>query len=186
MSNYRAIATVTAALQVILSEAVGVVSGARVATVDPHKTEGEAAAPRVNIVLYQVSPHAAWRATDTREQAAVDLQYLLTFHGDESRFEPQLLLGSVLAKLHDERILTPQRIREAEEKTSLPDDATSSHLALQDDVVAFTPIALTLDDLSKIWSSLFQAPYALSVAYQAGAVLIDLEEADVNLATTQP
>lgn len=180
MSNYFAIATVTATLQLILAEAVGVVNGARVSTDDPRKDD-ETSTPQVNVILYQISPHAAWRATDSREQAAVDLHYLLTFHGDKSRLEPQLLLGSVLAQLHDEPELTADRIRQAEEKAGfLSASAMSSNLALQDDPIRLTPVALTLDDLSKLWSSLFQAPYALSVAYQAGAVLIDREEAFVN------
>ena len=181
MSNFFAIATVTATLQLILSEAVGVVSGARVTTDDPHKDD-EVGTPHVNVVLYQISPHAAWRATDRREQAAFDLHYLLTFHGDRTRLEPQLLLGSVLARLHDEPVLTPQRILQAEEKAPFLNGASamSSNLALQEDPVRLTPIAITLDDLSKVWSSFFQAPYALAVAYQAGVVLIDRDEAYVN------
>ncbi len=182
MSNYLAIATVTATLQLIVAEAAGVVSGARVTTDDPGTDDGDVSAPRVNVVLYQISPHAAWRATDRREQAPVDLHYLMTFHGDKSRLEPQLLLGSVLAHLHDEPVLTAQRIHQAEESASFLSvpSAMSSNLALQDDPVRLTPIALTLDDLSKLWSSFFQAPYALSVAYQAGVVLIDREDAFVS------
>jgi len=188
MSNYLAIATVTAALQVLLSEAVGVVGGARVTTEDPRSDDGNVSAPRVNVVLYQISPHAAWRPTDAREQAAVDLHYLLTFHGDKSRLEPQLLLGSVLARLHDEPVLTPQRIHEAEEKASFlsASSAMTSNVALQDDPVKLTPIALTLDDLSKLWSTFFQVPYALSAAYQAGVVLIDREETCVTPLAPQP
>jgi hypothetical protein len=181
MSNHLAIATVTAALRTILAEAAAVVAGARATTDDPHQPEGDAAAPRVNIVLYEIAPHAAWRATDAREQAALDLHYLLTFHGERARFEPQLLLGSAVARLHDERVLTAQRIHEAEEQAPFAAGA-SSNLALQDDPIAFTPLALTLDDLSKIWSSLFQTPYALCAAYRAGTVLIDREEAPLQRA----
>jgi len=187
MTNYLAIATVTATLQLILAEAAGVVSGARVATDHPHKDD-EVATPHVNVVLYQISPHAAWRATDRREQAAVDLHYLLTFHGDRTRLEPELLLGSVLARLHDEPVLTPQRILQAEEKARFLNgqSAMSSNLALQEDPVRLTPIALTLDDLSKLWSSFFQAPYALSVAYQAGVVLLDREDTFVSPVVRMP
>jgi Pvc16 N-terminal domain len=176
MSNHLAVATVTAALRGILAEAAAVVAGAHATTDDPHQDEGDVAAPRVNVVLYQIVPHAAWRATDVREQTALDLHYLLTFHGEQARFEPQLLLGSAVARLHDECVLSAQRIYEAEEQAPFAAEL-SSNLALQDDPVTFTPLALTLDDLSKIWSSLFQAPYALSVAYRAGTVLIDREEA---------
>ena len=40
----------------------------------------------------------------------------------------------------------------------------------------FTQSPLSLEELSKLWSVFFQAPYALSVAYQATVVLIDGEE----------
>jgi hypothetical protein len=41
------------------------------------------------------------------------------------------------------------------------------------DLVRFIPLALGLDELSKLWSVFFQTPYMLSVAYQASVVLIE-------------
>jgi len=177
MSNYLSIAAATAALQAILADAVQVVSGARVAIERPQREDADSSAPRVNLFLYHVSPHAAWRATDIREQVAVDLHYLLTFYGDDKRLEPHLLLGSVIRRLHEEPFLTRVRIADSEEQAqymAFP-GAMTSELAQQEDPVKITPIPLTLDDLSKIWSAFLQAPFALSIAYQVGAVLIDRE-----------
>jgi len=42
--------------------------------------------------------------------------------------------------------------------------------------IKFTPLALSLEELSKLWSVFFQAPYALSVTYQGTVVLIESEE----------
>jgi hypothetical protein len=39
--------------------------------------------------------------------------------------------------------------------------------------VKFTPLSLTLEELSRVWSILFQIRYALSIAYRASAVLIE-------------
>ncbi|MBV8580264.1 MAG: DUF4255 domain-containing protein [Candidatus Eremiobacteraeota bacterium] len=182
MSNYLAVATVTATLQAILAEAASVVHGARVVIDRPRKDEDAVSAPHINVALYQILPHGAWRALDAREQVALDLHYLLTFHGDESRCEPQLLLGSAVSRLHDEAVLTPERVRAVEERAQFLNVGVpmTSNLALQDDPVTFAPLPLTLDDLSKIWSSFFQLPSALAVAYQAGVVLIDHEETRVE------
>ena len=51
-----------------------------------------------------------------------------------------------------------------------------SNLADAVERVKFTQSPLSLEELSKLWSVFFQAPYALSVAYQATVVLIDGEE----------
>jgi hypothetical protein len=42
--------------------------------------------------------------------------------------------------------------------------------------IKFTPLAISLEELSKLWSVFFQTPYALSVAYQGTVVLIESEE----------
>ena len=101
MSNYLAIATVTAALQQVLQGAVeNAVTGATVGFSRPEGTGAGQGAPLVNIYLYQVTPNAAYRNADLptrhsdgtmvqKPQAALDLHYLFTFHGDDDKLEPQ-------------------------------------------------------------------------------------------------
>ncbi len=187
MSNFLAIATVTATLQQTLQSAVSaVVSGATVKTQRPQDSGNGAPDPHVNLYLYQVTPNAAWRNVDLplrnasgrlvdRPQVALDLHYLLSFYGDESKFEPQRLLGSVAQAFHTHPVLTRQTIRKTVLNPSFK-FLEKSDLADEVELVKFTPMALSLEELSKLWSVFFQTSYALSIAYQGSVVLIESDE----------
>jgi hypothetical protein len=186
MSNFLAVATVTATLRGILQHAVDAaqVGGGTVATGRPDSVGNNAANIKLNLYLYQVTPNAAWRNADLptwdsggqlvqRPQVALDLHYLLTFYGDEAKLEPQRCLGSVTRILHAEPVLTRRKIQD-----TIPyyDFLSDSNLHEQVELVKFTPLPLSLDELSKLWSVFFQTPYALSVAYQGTVVLIESGE----------
>ncbi|KAF5414493.1 MAG: hypothetical protein C5S48_08845 [Candidatus Methanogaster sp.] len=185
MSNFLAIATVTAALRQTLQAVVGMdVPGSTVTTQRPDAPA--ATDPHVNIYLYQVTPNAAWRNMDLptrrnggelvqRPQAALNLHYLLTFYGDEENLEPQRLLGSVVRTLHARSVVTRQVIRETV-ANPLFSFLASSNLADEVELVKLTPTPLSTEELSKLWSVFFQTPYALSIAYQGTVVLIESEE----------
>ena len=187
MSNFLAIATVTAGLRHTLGPVVATaVPGASVTTMRPDTPANGTPDPRVNLYLFQIAPNTAWRNADRptrradgrlvqRPQVALDLHYLLTFYGDEGQLEPQRLLGSVVRTLHASPVLTRQMIR------ATITDPTFSFLAASDladalELVRFTPIALPLEELSKLWSVFLQTPYTLSVAYQGTVVLIESED----------
>jgi hypothetical protein len=184
MSKSQAIAAVTA----VLAHIVGKSANADVDIGRPKTTDGpNNATTKVNVYLYQVTPNPAWRNEDLptrdsdgkvrkRPQIALDLHYLFSFSGDEAKFEPQLMMGAVMRDLHAEPLLTPSII------TKVGQDAgsllfkkviTDSELEKSVNSVKLTLAALSLDELSKIWSIFFQTPYALSVAYQATVVLIE-------------
>lgn len=185
MSNYLAVATVTAGLVQTLQPAVETdVAGAQVTTVRPDTTGDGTPTVGVNLYLYQVTPNAAWRNADLptrssngdlvqRPRAALDLHYLLTFYGDENQLEPQRVLGSVVRTLHARPVLTRQAIRDTMSANPV---LAESDLADEVELVKFTPIALSLEELSKLWSVFFQTPYTLSVAYQGTVVLIESED----------
>ena len=192
MSNFLAIATVTAALKRILTAAVtravpGMVLGTAVSTFRPNDLASITPSnPSVNIYLYQTTPNVAWRNDDlpTRRsdgrliqhpQAALDLHYILTFYGDESQLEPQRLLGIVTRTLHSQPILSRQIILNTISDPLLTYLADSD-LADQIDLVRFTPVSLSTEELSKIWSVLFQVSYTLSAVYQGTVVLIEGED----------
>jgi hypothetical protein len=190
MSNFLAVAAVTATLKQTLQAAVAAdVSGANVATERPGGPGGAGSGPTVNVYLYQVAPNAAWRNTDLpsrgaagdlhrRPRVALDLHYLLTFAGDERRLEPQRLLGSVVRTLHTRPVLTRAMILEAlRAAPNTLDFLAQTDLAEAPELVRFTPLGLSLEDLSKLWSVFFQNPYQLSVAYQGGVVLIETDAA---------
>jgi hypothetical protein len=189
MSDYLAIATVTATLRNLLQSAVnGAVSGAKVVTVRPDST-GTSGVPDVgvNLYLYQVTPNAAFRNADLptrrsegqlvqRPFAALDLHYLLTFHGNDSDLVPQRLLGAVVRTLHAQPMLTREEIRTT---VTTATDAASVHYLktsnLEEAVerIKITPLSLSLEELSKLWMTFFQTHYVLSAAYQASVVLIE-------------
>lgn len=186
MSNHLAAATVTAALrnslQTVLDAEVSAFS-ARVTTLRPNAPAGELPAPGINVFLFQATPNAALRNADlptrrsdgqliNRPAAALDLHYLLSFYGDDARLEPQILLGCAIRALHAEPVLTREAIQ-AMLGLSMFDFVAGSDLADAIDLVRFTPTGLTLEEMSKLWSVFLQSPYVLSIAYQAGVVLLD-------------
>jgi len=187
MSNFLAVATVTATLSQLLQAAVGTdVPGATVTRIRPESAATGTPSTTVNLYLYQVTPNTAWRNADvpTRRpngqlvqcpQVALDLHYLLSFYGDEEQLEPQRLLGSAVRTLHARPVLTRQMIRDTVTNPAFAFLAPSN-LADSIELIKFTPLPLSLEELSKIWSVFFQIPYALSIAYQGTVVLIESAE----------
>lgn len=183
MSNYLSVATVTATLGRFLQSELDVdVPGAKVFSTRP---DGGSGSPPtgVNIYLYQVSPNAAWRNADlpTRNtngklvdvpKIPLDLYYLLTFTGDEGQLEPQRVLGSVVRSLHERPIITRQMIRDTQADPNYSYLSTSD-LANEIETIKFTPMSLSLEDLSKLWSVFFQTTYNLSIAYRASVIFLD-------------
>jgi hypothetical protein len=185
MSNYLAIATVTAALyQVLIGPVQTAVAGAAVRFRRPDRTSGQEGTPHVNVYLYQVTPNAAFRNIDlpTRRAdgtlvklpvAALDLRYLFTFHGSDDQLEPQLMLGAVAGTLQTQPLLSSQNIQSAVTNFSF---LSTSDLGNQVERIRFTPTALSLEEFTKLWSAFFQVEYSLSAAYQASVVLITTEQ----------
>ncbi|MBO0348397.1 DUF4255 domain-containing protein, partial [Phormidium pseudopriestleyi FRX01] len=96
MSNYLAIATVTACLQRMLQSSVQLdLDGARVTTVRPNNLGSGTPEKGVNLYMYQVSLNPVWqknaevRMRSTRDagakksRTALDLHYILSFYGNE-------------------------------------------------------------------------------------------------------
>jgi hypothetical protein len=186
MSNYLAIASVTATLQRILQMAIQEeVYGARVTTDRPHTKEGGLTETCLNIYLYLVQPNTAYRNSDSplrrpkgdlvkRTQSALDIKYMFSFYGNETEYETQRMLGCVIRTLQDIFIITPDMIRD-----TLVDPTSGvladADLADQIDPIRITPIDMSVEDMSKIWSVFFQTPYALSAGYKGSVVLIEGE-----------
>ena len=185
MSNYLAIATVTATLQRILQDTVQVdVEGARVTTVRPDNVGRGIPETGVNIFLYRVAP-VNWLNQDLpgrrstgelnkRPQIALELNYIITCYGNEVELEPQRLLGSVIRTMHSQHTLESEAIRNTLDDSSVC-YLRESDLAQQIDSVTFAPLGLSTEDLSTIWS-IFQTSYSLAIVYQASAVLIESQK----------
>ncbi|KWX10977.1 hypothetical protein TR74_00440, partial [Carbonactinospora thermoautotrophica] len=184
MSNHLAVAAATEALRLFLARAVqpdfpfAVEVAARKPPTEPPTD------PTITVFLYQVTPNAALRNQDaptraadgtplTRPAAALDLHYLISCYGEESQLVPQRLLGSVVRSLHEEPVLSRRDIEDAQRQAYL----LGADLAASPQRVRFTPTPMDVDELSKLWSTLFQTPYALSVVYQGTAVLLEGRQA---------
>jgi Pvc16 N-terminal domain len=185
MSNSLAIATVTATLSQLIQDEIQVeVPGATVSTVRPDIAGNNSAESKVNVFLYQVTTNASLRNIDLssrrsdgslrqKPRGAFDLHYLLTFYGDETTLVPQRLLGSTLRTLHSEPQLTRQRITDTVNSLSY---LTGSTLADDPELVKFTLLPLSIEELSKLWSILLSTPYALSIIFLGTVVLIESDE----------
>lgn len=186
MSNYLAVATVTAALRDLMQEAVNATGiSATVTTQRPAAVSNDGANPaRVNLYLYQVTPNPYLGNQDLptrradgvlieRPQVALNLHYLLSFYGNETEWEPERLLGKAVSVLHAQPQLSRAKLRSLVEKNLL---LKTSDLADQIELVKFTPLGLNLEEFSKLWSVFFQTTYTLSVAYAAAVVLLTGDE----------
>jgi len=196
MSNNLAIATVTRVLQGLVQQAVGsVVPGAGVLTRRPAKiADGEQQGASVNVFLFQATANDTWRNEDLptrsadgtlrrRPRLGVDLHFMLSFHGDDAALVPQRMLGAVLAELHREPRLTAPAIRAAIATAGgRQGPLAGSDLADQVESITLTLQRPTLEELSKIWSVLFQVPYSLSAFYVASAVFLEPDVQPVPVA----
>ncbi len=180
MSNALAIAHVTQALALLLASNVGPEFDEAV-KVEPHRPPTEPPDyPTLNVFLYQVTPNTSMRGNDLptrasdgtlvkRPAAALDLHYLISAYGDETKLVGQRLIGSVVRTLHEIPILPKDVIEQAGELPHL----AGSDLAEAVQRVRFTPTVMDIDETSKLWGMLYQTPYSLSVVYQASLVFID-------------
>jgi hypothetical protein len=189
MSNALAIAAVTETLVQVLQGAltgINLGSGPHVTNLRPDQ---QTALPEVgvNVFLYQIAPNPYLRNADLptrksdgsllqRPTAAVDLYYLLTFYGDDSKLEQQRLLGAVVRELHAHPTLTRSMIANVEQTTSFLNGPNRADLEKQPELIRFTPINFSLEELSKLWSFLLKTDYVLSTAYVASVVLIETDD----------
>lgn len=185
MSNYLAIATVTATLQRLLQASIQAdVEGARVTTLRPENLGEGAPESGVNVFLYQILSNPAHTnggamtgrqrrgEVSKQSQAALDLYYLFSFYGNEVELEPQRLLGSVVRTLEDYGALTPEILQATIDNRAYP-FLEASDLPEQTEAVRVERQDLEMEDLSNLWSGLFEASYLLSVAYKVNVVLVE-------------
>lgn len=184
MSNYLAIAAVTATFKNFLQEKTSnVISGHNITIGRPK----EGTPKGITIFLYQVIYNPDHRnddlpmrrAGDTtfsqRPRAALDLYYLLSFYGNEEPLEPQILLGSTISVLHAQPVITRDMLREEIQRHNDPDELAKYKVSDQVQSITFTPLSYSTEEFAKLWSILFQIPYTLSVAYKASVVFVEAE-----------
>lgn len=198
MSNYLAIATVTATLSEIVEAAARAAVDNAAVNVTTDRPQANGAQPRgINLFMYQVTPNAALNNADLptrrgdgsvvqRPCVALDLNYLITFHGNDADLEAQRMMGGVVSALNSRPVLSRERIQSTIDAALTSDPQHylgGSNLPEQVELVRLTPLPISLEELSKLWSVFIQTPYQLSVTYEASVVLI---ESDVTLVDALP
>jgi hypothetical protein len=176
MSDSLAIAAVTSALRRRLQRALDAsLPGTRVTIRPPDKARDGQSGNQVNLFLIQTSPNASWRnvATETAGQGslhqtplALNLLYLMSAHGrDDDDPEPfsHGLLGEAMRVLHEQPVL---------EQAEIGATPTGSDVGAFAERVRVTLQPFSVEEMTKLWT-IFQAPYRLSVVYEASVVLID-------------
>jgi hypothetical protein len=197
MSSALAIAAVTAALKDLLNEGLlnhdlSPVGSFSVTSLPPDRVSTSPNEPnQLNIFLYQVTPNLGWRnaglpsrdATGVRltnAPLALDLHYLLTAYGAED-LNAEILLGYAMQLLHETPVLTRAQLRTVLGGVSpvagaiLPGpfgSLSAIDLADQVELIKITPVFLSTEDLSKMWTAM-QARYRPTMAYMASVVLIE-------------
>jgi len=195
MFSYLAIGAVTSVLAFILErglldEVLGVPS-LKVTTKAPHAISTEEGEAGLNIFLYQISLNSGYANYDlprrdssgrliSKPLVGLDLNYLLTpFSADNNEIVIQQILGSTIRILHENPILTKEMINkalksieESDPNSKIPD----SDIAEQSEKIKILYKPLSLEEITKIWSSHVQTNYRLSVTYLATVILIEGKE----------
>jgi len=170
MSSPAAIATVTATLQNMMTALTPSVT-----TKPPASARQGSTGEQINIFLYSIGHNSAFRnapmphrsrdGEHAHPQQPLSLKYLVTAYGlNDDDISGQELLGQAMILLHDHPLLGPSDF-----------EGITPDSGLQDQVerVRITPETLSLDDMSKLWSSFQSAEYHLSVTYEASVVLVE-------------
>ncbi len=183
MSNFLAIATVTAAISQLLEGVRTDISGTKV-TVKPPDVANSEAPPsnKLNVFLYQVVQNPAYRNEDLPARdskgglakspvLALNLRYLLTaYAADNDDLIAQQILASAMRILNENLVLSREIIQDA---IASRQGLKMSDLANQIEGIRLMFQPMNLEDLSKLWSTFFQTNYRISVAYEATVVLLE-------------
>jgi hypothetical protein len=179
MSNSLAVATVTSALQHLLTEAVKAFPGGAGVTVrPPDKARLTPPSNQLNVFLYHTTLDPAWRNQDMPNVKPGEsgfpplplvLHYVITAYGeaDEDDIKAHQLLGRAMSVLHDHPILGPDELVGLVSGADLQNQVERIRISAQ---------TLSVDDMYKLWTA-FQTQYRISAAYEVSVVLIESRQA---------
>lgn len=191
MSNYHAIATVTATLRDILFDNLNITqfAGIKVTSKPPDVIESGGPGLRLNIFLYKITINQGFKDRElplrntTGELVrhpllALNLHYLLTAYTNDTddlqEIESQQVLSKAMMTLNENSILSRDKILATRKNSSkIPDKGLDDHLETQIELVKLSPDSLSLEEITKLWSSFFQIHYRLSISYIATVILLE-------------
>lgn len=198
MSSALAIASVTAVLKNLLGNALiqqsaaGSLGDVTITALPPDRIlTGAEERTQLNLHLYRLTPNSGWRRPDVLQKErqdtlplALDLHYLLTAFGERD-FQAEVLLGYTIECLQETPVLTGETIRSAlasisssNGSSAAPAALSASTLIAQLEQIKISPEFLSMEEMSKLWSSL-QTRARLSVTYQVSVILIENRRASM-------
>jgi hypothetical protein len=196
MSDGLSVAAVTASIAELLRFALAEHNGGTVPNaVVTHLAPGDPAldgdAPGVNVYLLSAGIEAASRNDDQPARSdgtragtprlPLSLSYLVTFQGDQSKLEPQRLMGTVAIALHAQPVLAPALIGHTVRNTPW--------LAGCDLPGAGGIVSVLLapfsdpEQMGRFWMNFAGVPHRLALLYTASVVTL---EADVPIVVAPP
>ncbi len=198
MSDYSAIGAVSDTLKALLEDRmeIDILPSPLILSIGPPPERRTAAVeehPQVNLFLYRVSENASLQNQESpgrgsrgafgRPPLSLNLHYLLTAYaatvtnGEAPGYDHSLsqkVLGSAMRVLHDYPVVTDRLTRQRAMPGAPLRDPALLDVALRGDYesIKTTLEPLSLEDLTKIWTSL-SLPIRLSAAYVVQVVQIE-------------
>jgi hypothetical protein len=186
MSNFLALATVTATLGRMIGEALEQIpqpSGIPRVRFGPPQSDPQHLG--CTVFLYRVSVNPFRRNEDLptrnaggtlveRPRAVLDADYLLTFAGDEKTLEPQRFLGAVVSALQAQPVIPRDTIKRT---IAGLDYLHDSDLDQDAGLVRLAPGMIDHQSMAQLWNTFPQVSYNVSIVYTASAIVI---QPDVN------
>ncbi|HLX40355.1 MAG TPA: DUF4255 domain-containing protein [Ktedonobacteraceae bacterium] len=200
MSSALAIASVTAVLKNLLGNTLVQQStdtsmgDVTITALPPDRiSTGAEERTQLNVHLYRLTPNASWRHPGVSQKGpqdtlplALDLHYLVTAYGERD-FQAEVLLGYAVQCLYETPVLTREVIRSALMSPSSRNGSSAelrvlsvSSLADQLEQITIRPEFLSMEEMSKVWTSL-QTRARISVTYQLSAILIEHRSANTTV-----
>lgn len=195
MSNYLAVAGVSAVLRSLLTNALtsggpsSILGGSPgiTATSPDLVPVGPDEQPRLNIFMYYASYDPALRnaglpsrnaqgARISNPPLALNLHYLVSAYGS-NQFDPEILLAWAMSVLHDTPVVPRETIADALDDllhNPVTPEGTlinGSMLANQIEHIRITPETLTTEEIYRLWTA-FQTHYRPTTSYQVSVVVI--------------
>lgn len=176
MADYTAIADVGITLVELLREKMKdlILDDNSIALMSPAEVESGDNSTRLTLYLYQIVENIHLRDLDTSQADSsrlmnaplvIDLFYMLTSHpvstiGDrtERTRDEQNVLSRAMQVLHDNKVL----------KGSILKD----NLSEEDEPLHVTQVPMSLDDMTKIWTTFQDRPFKPSVCYIVTPVVV--------------
>lgn len=182
MSSGFPVAAATVALADRLHALIGdTVPGARVTTLNPSAESLRSGDPIVNLYLFRTIRNGFVSNDDlpTRGPAGkpftspvlkLDLDYMITFFGDDAKLDPQRLLGLVVGGLNAEPYIRRDVLRSAIASTPWLGGGDIEPSSAQ---ICVTPLNMTPDAMARLWSEFVNVPYQLTQLYTATPVMLE-------------